>query len=40
MPKDGYNASRAAYYLTDLKGVALYRRALSKYAPSARPNFV
>src|SRR5437868_8548848 len=28
------------YYLTDLKGVALYRRALSKYAPSARPNFV
>ena len=28
------------YYLTDLKGVAMYRRALSKYAPSARPNFV
>ena len=28
------------YYLTDLKGVALYRRTLSKYAPSARPNFV
>jgi branched-chain amino acid transport system substrate-binding protein len=28
------------YYLTDLKGVATYRRTLSKYAPSARPNFV
>jgi ABC-type branched-subunit amino acid transport system substrate-binding protein len=28
------------YYLTDLKGVALYRRTLSKYAPSGRPNFV
>ena len=28
------------YYLTELKGVALYRRTLSKYAPSARPNFV
>jgi ABC-type branched-subunit amino acid transport system substrate-binding protein len=28
------------YYLTDLKGVALYRRALAKYEPSARPNFV
>ncbi|MCU1239673.1 MAG: hypothetical protein JWO71_399 [Candidatus Acidoferrum typicum] len=28
------------YYLTDLKGVALYRRTLSKYAPSSRPNFV
>ena len=28
------------YYMTDLKGVALYRRTLSKYAPSARPNFV
>ena len=28
------------YYLTDLKGVALYRRTLSKCAPSARPNFV
>jgi branched-chain amino acid transport system substrate-binding protein len=28
------------YYLTDLKGVALYRRTMSKYAPSARPNFV
>jgi ABC-type branched-subunit amino acid transport system substrate-binding protein len=28
------------YYLTDLKGVALYRRTLSKYAPSAKPNFV
>jgi branched-chain amino acid transport system substrate-binding protein len=28
------------YYLTDLKTVALYRRALEKYMPSARPNFV
>jgi branched-chain amino acid transport system substrate-binding protein len=28
------------YYLTDLKTVALYRRALSQYAPSERPNFV
>jgi branched-chain amino acid transport system substrate-binding protein len=28
------------YYLTEQKGVALYRRTLSKYAPSARPNFV
>jgi branched-chain amino acid transport system substrate-binding protein len=28
------------YYLTDLKGVATYLRTLSKYAPSARPNFV
>lgn len=28
------------YYLTDLKTVALYRRALQKYMPSARPNFV
>lgn len=28
------------YYLTDLKGVALYRRALAKYQPAARPNFV
>jgi ABC-type branched-subunit amino acid transport system substrate-binding protein len=28
------------YYLTDLKTVALYRRALSKYAPAAQPNFV
>ena len=28
------------YYLTELKGVTLYRRALSKYAPGARPNFV
>jgi branched-chain amino acid transport system substrate-binding protein len=28
------------YYLTDLKTVALYRRALSQYAPSDRPNFV
>src|SRR3989442_10515331 len=28
------------YYLTDLKTVALYRRSLSKYAPSATPNFV
>jgi ABC-type branched-subunit amino acid transport system substrate-binding protein len=28
------------YYLTDLKSVALYRRSLSKYYPSAQPNFV
>jgi len=28
------------YYLTDLKTVALYRRTLTKYAPSERPNFV
>ena len=28
------------YYLTDLKTVALYRRTLSKYAPSSRANFV
>jgi branched-chain amino acid transport system substrate-binding protein len=28
------------YYLTDLKTVALYRRSLSKYFPSAQPNFV
>jgi ABC-type branched-subunit amino acid transport system substrate-binding protein len=28
------------YYLTDYKTVALYRRALSKYYPSAKPNFV
>jgi branched-chain amino acid transport system substrate-binding protein len=28
------------YYLTDLKGVALYRRTLGRYAPSAKPNFV
>jgi ABC-type branched-subunit amino acid transport system substrate-binding protein len=28
------------YYLTDLKTVALYRRTLMKYKPSARPNFV
>jgi ABC-type branched-subunit amino acid transport system substrate-binding protein len=28
------------YYLTDLKTVALYRRTLSKYAPTALPNFV
>lgn len=28
------------YYLTDLKTVALYRRALQKYMPNARPNFV
>jgi branched-chain amino acid transport system substrate-binding protein len=28
------------YYLTDLKTVALYRRTLSKYTPSAKPNFV
>lgn len=28
------------YYLTDLKTVALYRRELAKYVPSAQPNFV
>lgn len=28
------------YYLTDFKTVALYRRMLQKYSPSARPNFV
>ncbi len=28
------------YYLTDLKTVALYRRTIQQYAPSARPNFV
>jgi branched-chain amino acid transport system substrate-binding protein len=28
------------YYLTELKTVALYRRALTKYIPSAQPNFV
>jgi branched-chain amino acid transport system substrate-binding protein len=28
------------YYLTDLKTVALYRRALQQYVPSAKPNFV
>src|ERR1700676_2849934 len=28
------------YYLTELKGVALYRRTLSKYAPAAQSNFV
>jgi ABC-type branched-subunit amino acid transport system substrate-binding protein len=28
------------YYLTDLKTVALYRRSLLKYVPSAQPNFV
>jgi branched-chain amino acid transport system substrate-binding protein len=28
------------YYLTDLKTVALYRRALSQYSPTERPNFV
>lgn len=28
------------YYLTDLKTVALYRRSLTKYVPSAQPNFV
>lgn len=28
------------YYLTDLKTVALYRRSLEKFMPSARPNFV
>ncbi len=28
------------YYLTELKTVALYRRMLAKYYPSAQPNFV
>lgn len=28
------------YYLTDMKTVALYRRSLQKYVPSAQPNFV
>jgi branched-chain amino acid transport system substrate-binding protein len=28
------------YYLTDLKTVALFRRSLAKYIPSAQPNFV
>ena len=28
------------YYLTDLKTVALYRRTLTQYSPTARPNFV
>jgi len=28
------------YYLTDLRTVAMYRRALQKYMPTARPNFV
>jgi len=28
------------YYMTDFKTVALYRRTLSKYSPSAQPNFV
>jgi ABC-type branched-subunit amino acid transport system substrate-binding protein len=28
------------YYMTDFKTVALYRRTLTKYAPSAQPNFV
>jgi ABC-type branched-subunit amino acid transport system substrate-binding protein len=28
------------YYLTDYKTVTLYRRALNKYFPSAKPNFV
>ncbi|OLB40164.1 MAG: hypothetical protein AUH11_02420 [Acidobacteria bacterium 13_2_20CM_57_17] len=28
------------YYLTDYKTVALYRRELTKYIPSAQPNFV
>jgi branched-chain amino acid transport system substrate-binding protein len=28
------------YYLTDYKTVALYRRELTKYLPSAQPNFV
>lgn len=28
------------YYLTDLKGIALYRRTMAKYAPTEPPNFV
>lgn len=28
------------YYLTEMKSVALYRRMLAKYFPSAQPNFV
>ena len=28
------------YYLTEYKTVALYRRALAKYSPSSKPNFV
>jgi branched-chain amino acid transport system substrate-binding protein len=28
------------YYLTDLKAVSAYRRALAKYKPNERPNFV
>jgi branched-chain amino acid transport system substrate-binding protein len=28
------------YYLTELKGVALYRRELAKYSPGAQPDFV
>jgi ABC-type branched-subunit amino acid transport system substrate-binding protein len=28
------------YYLTDLKGVSLYRRTLSKYSPASMPGFV
>jgi branched-chain amino acid transport system substrate-binding protein len=28
------------YYMTDFKTVALYRRTLLKYAPTAKPNFV
>ncbi len=28
------------YYLTELKGVAQYRRALAQYAPGEQPNFV
>jgi len=28
------------YYMTELKSVALYRRALAKYFPSEQPNFV
>jgi ABC-type branched-subunit amino acid transport system substrate-binding protein len=28
------------YYLTDMKTVALYRRTMTKYFPSAQPNFV
>jgi ABC-type branched-subunit amino acid transport system substrate-binding protein len=28
------------YYLTDFKTITTYRRALGKYLPSAKPNFV
>jgi branched-chain amino acid transport system substrate-binding protein len=39
---DGMVVTRVVppYYLTDLKTVALYRRTLTQYAPTERPNFV